>query len=150
MQLVHVLSASIVLQLNDQLNIDRIWRVPHHHRPDPCVIRVFDLYSTPNGKPCFMDGGFQTDGLGCMRLAYWVGQERPSASDQAARNRFRALFADNPDEALKATLRIYLGTDVLAPGECGYFSAQQWFHHPTEMQAIAMIGQIARNTPPAP
>ena len=144
MQIVHVLTPSILLALDDGLNIVGVRRVPSNYRPEPGAVCVSDLYSTPHGKPRFVEGGFETDGLGCTVLGSWVARERPKASDRAARNRFYALFADNPDEATKAALRIYVGTDATAVGEPAYFSSAQWANHPDEMAAIKMLGEIAR------
>lgn len=145
MQLVHVLTPSILLALDGGLNIVGFWRAKRNAKPHPVVTRVFDLYSTPNGKPRFVNGGFETDGLGCMRLLWALLDSYALAGTEMVHQRFSALFADNPDEALRAGLRIYSGTDATASGEPAYFSAAQWEHHPIEMAAIKSLGKFARD-----
>lgn len=149
MQLVHILTPSVLLALDDELNLIGFWRAKRNVKPHSAVTRVFDLYSTPNGKARFVDGGFETDALGCFRLLWAVMAEYPLSSNQAIRKHFSALFSDNPDDALRATHRVYSGMDHMVAGEPAYFSAIQWEHHPAEMAAIKSLGEFVRsNNPP--
>lgn len=140
MHMLHIEEASIVLLLNDTLDIVRAWRVRRSYCPPSCVVRLRALLSTPCGKPTISDGYFTTDGLGCVRLLWWIINERPHATAITIRNRFDALFADNPNDAVLAALRVFDGSWEAAPGEQAFFVNEQWDHHPREMAALAVIG----------
>lgn len=142
MQLAYIETASVILLLNDALDIHRVQRVSRGKRLLPHVIRVADLYNTPGGSPRLTESAFETDGLGCIRLLWWIIHERPNASATVHLNRFNALFSDNPADTLRAVLRVFAGTWKAAPGEEGFFCADQWAHHPREMAAIALLGSI--------
>jgi hypothetical protein len=142
MHLVYVETPSIMLLLTDTLDIMRAQRVRRGTSLLPHVIRVQNLISKPDGTPRFDDGDFQTDGLGCIRLLWWIMNERPNATNRAKRDRFLALFSDNPCDAVAAPLRILFGTEAIAAGENSYFTAQQWRNHPEEMAALALIGSM--------
>jgi hypothetical protein len=141
MKLVHVDEPSIVLLLDDALNIVQAWRVRRNKRLAACVIRVAGLRSTPHG-PAIRDDHFETDGLGCIRLLLWITNERPDASTKVNFHRFERLFSDNPTDAITATLRILTGHEARAAGETSYFISQQWAHHPNEMAAIKALGAM--------
>lgn len=145
MQLIHILSSSILLWVDENLDIDGMMRVRLNMRARPHVTRIHNLVSTANGKPRFVDDCFETDGLGCARILWWLLDEHAGSSGKTIYSRFCELFTDNPDDALKAALRIYLGTDASAPGESGYFCNQQWRNHPREMGAIQLLGQMWRS-----
>ena len=142
MHLVHIASPSIVLLLTERLDIQAVWRVRRSYRPPPCVIRVNELASTPDGSPRFDQGTFETDALGCIRLLWWIVGRHTAASAKVHFDRFNALFGDNPTDALKTALRILWGIDATASGEHAYFCAQQWRNHPTEMGAMALLGTL--------
>lgn len=140
MNLVHVDEPSILLLLDEALNIVRAWRVRRNWPLAECIIRVTGLRSTPHGRPAIRDDHFETDALGCIRLLFWITIERPDASTKANYNRFERLFSDNPTDAITATLRILTGHEARAAGETSYFISQQWAHHPEEMAAIKALG----------
>jgi hypothetical protein len=140
MELVHVDEPSILLLLDEALNIVHAWRVRRNKRLAACVIRVTGLRSTAHGQPALRDDHFETDGLGCIRLLLWITNERPDASTKANFHRFERLFSDNPTDAITATLRILTGHEARAAGETSYFISQQWAHHPDEMAAIKALG----------
>lgn len=144
MELVYVVSPSIVLLLDDNLNIARAWRWKASKSLPACVVRATHLDATADGRPGFEGDTFETDGLGAIRLLWWIINERPDASQNFQFKRFLALFNNNPLDALKASFRVFSGTHANAPGEVAYFCAQQWRHHPNEMAAIAKLGEIAR------
>lgn len=144
MHLVHVRIPSLVLALSDEYDILRIWKVRRTYRPDPCVIRVDDIVATSHKKSSITDGQFVADGLSCWRLLNWTMERRPAAKPHAQYHAFERLFTGSLGDALIAVLHVYNGTWKKAPGEIGYFSAQQWRHHPREMLAIATAGAIGR------
>lgn len=143
-ELILIEEPSIVLLLDEALNIVRAWRVRRRQRLAPCVARVTGLRATAHGQPTFRDQHFETDGLGCIRLLWWITAERPDASGIANLNRFQGLFCNNPTDAITATLRILTGRETQAAGETAYFICQQWTHHPEEIAALALLGEISR------
>jgi hypothetical protein len=142
MELVYVDEPSILLLLDEGLNIVHAQRVRRNKQLPPCIIRLAGLHSTSHRQPAIRDDHFETDGLGCIRLLLWITLERPDASTKANFNRFERLFSDNPTDAITATLRILTGQEARAAGETAYFIAQQWRHHPAEMAAIKALGSM--------
>lgn len=142
MKLVHVEDASILLLLDEGLNIVRTWRVRRNQRLASCVERVTGLRSTAHGRPEIGDHHFTTDGLGCIRLLFWITNEHPDGSARANHNRFERLFSNNPTDAITATMRIFAGCEALAAGETAFFVADQWRQHPAEMAAIKALGAM--------
>lgn len=144
MELVHIDGPSILLLLDDRLNIVRVWRVRSNKKLAPCIIRLAGLRCTAHGQPAIRDDYFETDGLGCMRLLWWITTDRPNASTKANFHRFERLFSHNPHDAITATLRILTGREARAAGETAYFISQQWAGHPAEMAGLAVLGSLAR------
>lgn len=142
MKLVHISDASILLLLDESLNIVETWRVRRNQRLAPCIVRMTGLRSTAHGGPEFRDDHFVTDGLGCFGLLCWIADEHPDLSARAQYNRFERLFSDNPTDAITATMRIYAGCEDQAAGETAFFIADQWTHHPGEMTAIKALGAM--------
>lgn len=144
MQLVYVRSPSILIALDDRLNIGMAWKARRRAARERCVKVVNTLHSTAHDVPELTNEYFRTDALGCVRLLWWIVLDRPSRSSKTNLYRLLDLFDDNPTDALNAALRIYAGTDAMAPGEAGYFCAQQWRHHPIEMSVIKALGTRQR------
>ncbi len=144
MQLIHIADASIVLRVDDRLNIIGTWRVKRNFRPPALMRRVCSMITTDFQLPHFDDDDiFVTDPLGCFRLLSWIISQHPRASAKQLHCRFYDLFYFNPDEALYTALCVFAG-ELDRPGECGFFLNQQLRNHPLEMGAISLLGMIQR------
>ncbi len=139
---VYIEKPSILLSLDNELNIMDTWRVRRSERFASHVTRVSTLRATAHQRPKITADYFETDGMGCFSLVFWITNERPDASPQTHLNRFERLFSNNPTDALTAALRIYGGREGDAAGETAYFISKQWAHHPAEMAAIKIFGSM--------
>ncbi len=139
---VYIEEPSILLSLDDDLNIMDTWRVRRNERFAPHVMRVSTLRSTPHRQPELQDDYLVTDGLGCLNLLLWITSERPDASAQVNYNRFERLFSDNPTDAIMAALRVCTGREGNAAGETAYFVSEQWARHPAEMAAFKVFFSV--------
>jgi hypothetical protein len=141
-KLIYIEAPSLVLALNDALDIEAAWKVRRNKRLLPCVQRIPLMIATPSSRPRLTDHFFETDGLGCIRLLLWLMDQHPTSRPSGTLNRFMALFDHNPVDALSAPMRIILNAETSAAGENQYFINQQWLHHPTEMAALKALGSF--------
>lgn len=140
MMRVHIQLAKILRHLDDELYIVGVDKVPRNFRPDCETIRCHALLSTPHGKPRFVGTDFETDGLGCFRLFYWICLANIGSRPRTIRRKFDDLFYADPIDALKAVMYIFKGKDRNAHGELGYHCRQQWANQPEKMLMISRLG----------
>lgn len=143
MQIVYVEHSTVYIAVDANLNIVGAQRAPRRKPVNSHAVKVADMRATAHGEPNLNGSTFTTDGLGCIRLLYWIALERPNASLATQRRRFYALFHDDSaTEPLRAAARIYGGQEHRAQGETKFFIQHLYRQHPVEMQAIAMLGRL--------
>ncbi|WP_373492494.1 hypothetical protein [Parasphingorhabdus sp.] len=144
MQIIHVSQPSIYIACNDDFTIDDVQRAKRTAKINPAAKAVSYLRASSH-RPNLTDETFSTDGLGCIRLLYWITLERPTAKPEAHWTRFSKLFYDASFEApTTAAMRVLSNTEHAVHGEDAYLISNLRAHYPDEMDAIAALGQLAK------
>ena len=143
MQIIHISQPSIYIACNDDFTIDGAQRAKPSAKINPAAKSVPYRRGSING-PTLTDTAFSTDGLGCIRLLYWITLESPNATPRSQWAKFSKLFYDASFESpTKAAMRVFSNTEHAAHGEDSYLISNLRARYPDKMDAIAAYGKAA-------
>lgn len=146
MKVAYLAFADVYLLLSDQLDIVDVATGSSRIRPSADVKIVTGMHASPWGAPRLDGSYFITDGLGCIRLLWWIISENPSAARPAIQRKFARLFSTGlPQDVLRVMAYVMFGDGDGLTSEDQSLVGNQMLRHPRECEAIAALGAIARS-----